>query len=289
MNETGLFAALPLLLPTLRQATPLVLAGLGGIFSERVGVINIALEGMMLVGAFVGMWVGQAAGLGPGFLAALASGGLLGLLHLLLTQRLRMNHIISGVAINILAVSTTTFLLRRLFNQADPPREARLPGMVSVTAFILAAVVLPFVAHFLLYHTAFGLRLRAVGESPESARMAGLHPLRLRVAGVVLSGVFAAMAGAYLAMAQVGRFTDDMVSGRGFIALAAVICGRWTPLGAALAALAFGFFDALQLHLQGTVKLPGEFLRSLPYVFTILAALLLRPTPPAALGREVEA
>lgn len=287
MNDTGLFAVL--LLPTLRQATPLILAGLGGLFSERVGIINIALEGMMLMGAFVGLWVGQSAGLAAGFLAALASGVLLGLLHLLLTQRLRMNHIISGVAINILAISATTFLLRRLFNQADPPREARLLETIPVAWFLLVALALPFLAHFVFYRTAFGLRLRAVGESPESARMAGLHPPGLRMAGVALSGLFAAMAGAYLAMAQVGRFTDDMVSGRGFIALAAVICGRWTPIGAALAALAFGFFDALQLHLQGTVKLPGEFLRSLPYLFTILAALLLRPTPPAALGREEEA
>jgi simple sugar transport system permease protein len=277
-----------LLVPTLRQTTPLVLAGLGGIFSERVGVINIALEGMMLISAFVGMWVGQVYGLGPGLAAAVVSGGALGLLHVVFTQKFRMNHIISGVAINILAVNGTTFLLRKVFNQADPPREARLPDTIPVGWFFLATLLFTLIVHFALYKTSFGLRLRAVGESPESARMAGIAPLRLRIAGVALSGVFAGLSGAYLALSQVGRFSDDMVSGRGFIALAAVICGRWTPVGAALAGLVFGFFDALQLQLQGTVRLPGEFLRSLPYVFTILAAMLLKPTPPAALGREEE-
>jgi ABC-type uncharacterized transport system permease subunit len=286
MND-GLFAAIPLLLPALRQTTPLVLAGMGGIMSERAGVINIALEGMMAVGAFVGVWIGQKVGAGVGLLAALASGGLLGLLHVFLTQKLRMNHVISGVAINIITLPATTFLLRRLWDASDPKR-AVLDPPVRMDGFILAAVILPFAVHFLLYRTAFGLRLRAVGESAESARMAGIHPLRLRVVGVTLSGVFAGLAGAYLSMAQAGRFSDGMVQGRGFIALAAVICGRWTPLGAALAALVFGFFDVLQMNLQGRVPLPGEFLLSLPYLFTILAAMLLRPIPPAALGREDE-
>lgn len=280
------FATWSLLLLTLRQTTPLILAATGGILSERVGVINIALEGMMLTSAFAGMWAGQALGPGPGLLVALLSGGLLGLLHVFLTQRLHMNHVVSGAAINILAINATTFLLRRLFNQAEPPREALLPQALPVDGFILAGLLLPFVLHFVLYRTAFGLRLRAVGESPESARMAGISPIRMRLAGVVLSGVLAGLAGGYLSMAQVGRFSDDMVSGRGFIALAAVICGRWTPFGAALTALAFGFFDALQIHLQGTVKLPLEVLHSLPYLLTILAAMLVRPIPPAALGRE---
>src|SRR5437879_582953 len=126
-NDSNLLASIPLLLPALRQTTPLVLAGMGGLLSERVGVINIALEGMMLTGALVGMWVSQAGGAAAGFGAALGAGAALGLLHIVLTQRFRMNHVISGVAINILALSTTTFLLRRLFNQADPPRESAVP------------------------------------------------------------------------------------------------------------------------------------------------------------------
>jgi simple sugar transport system permease protein len=172
-----------------------------------------------------------------------------------------------------------------LFNQADPPREARVLSTIPVDWFILFALLLPLVLHVVLYKTRFGLRLRAVGESPESARMSGITPAKLRFAGVVLSGLFAASAGAYLALSQVGRFSDKMVSGRGFIALAAVIVGRWNPLGAAAAAIVFGFFDSLQFQLQGNVRLPGELLRSLPYIITILVAMLLRPRPPAALGR----
>ena len=278
--------SIPFLLPALRQATPLILAAMGGVMSERAGVINIALEGMMVVGAFVGVWAGQSVGLYGGLLAALGSGALLGLLHLLFTQKLRMNHVVSGVAINILALAACPYLLRALFNQADPPREARVRETIGAEWFILAALILPFALHFVLYHTRFGLRLRAVGESPESVRMSGIGPARLRFAGVVLSGVLASSAGAYLALSQVGRFSDKMVSGRGFIALAAVIVGRWNPLGAAAAALVFGFFDSLQFHLQGNVDVPGELLRSLPYVFTILTAMMLRPRPPAALGRE---
>jgi general nucleoside transport system permease protein len=290
VSGTGpeIIGAAAILWPALRQTTPLVLAGLGGIFSERVGVINIALEGMMLVGAFVGMWAGQVYGLPWGLAAALVSGALLGLLHVLLTQRLRMNHVVSGVAINILALNATTFLVRRVFHQASPAREAKLPAMLPVGWFIAAAIVLPFVVHFLLYRTALGLRLRAVGESAESARMAGIRPLPLRIAGVVTSGILAAGAGAYLSMSQVGRFGDDMVAGRGFIALAAIICGRWTPLGTALACLAFGLCDALQFSLQGVVRLPGELLRTLPYLFTIAAATLVRPVPPAGLGKDEE-
>ncbi len=278
--------SIPLLLPALRQATPLVLAAMGGVISERAGVINIALEGMMVVGAFVGVWAAQGGGLIVGLAAALASGAVLGFLHLLFTQRLRMNHVVSGVAINILALAGCTYLLRMLFNQADPPREARVPHSIPVGWFILAAILIPFALHFLLYRTRFGLRLRAVGESPESARMSGISPSQLRFAVVVLSGILAASAGAYLALSQVGRFSDKMVSGRGFIALAAVIVGRWNPLGAAAAALVFGFFDSLQFQLQGNVEVPGELLRSIPYVFTILVAMMLRPRPPAALGRE---
>ena len=284
----ALLAALSLVVPTLRQAAALIFAGLGGIFSERVGVVNIALEGMMLAGAFTGIWVAQSHGLLAGAAAGVACGAGIGLLHFLLTQRFRMNHIVSGVALNILALQTTTFLLRRAFNQADPPRDARVDALIPIDWFILFALLAPVLVHFALYHTTFGLRLRAVGERPESARMAGVNPMRLRLAGLLLSGAFGGVAGVYLSLSQVGRFGDDMVSGRGFIALAAVICGRWTPLGAAAAALVFGFFDALQLQLQGNVRVPGEFLRMMPYVFTILAALALRSTPPAALGKTDE-
>jgi ABC-type uncharacterized transport system permease subunit len=284
----GLFASVPFLMPALRQATPLVFAAMGGICSERAGVINIALEGMMLVGAFVGMWVAQVAGPWSGLLAALIAGAVLGLFHLVLTQRIRMNHIISGVAINILAVASTTFLLRKMFNQATPQRESNIANPLPVLIFICVAALMPFVLNYVLHRTKTGLRLRAVGENPESVRMAGINPMPLRVLGVSLSGVFAGMGGAYLSISQVGRFEDEMVAGRGFIALAAVICGRWNPIGAAIACLIFGFFDSLQFQLQGNIRIPNEALRSLPYMFTILAAIMLRSRPPAALGKQDE-
>jgi simple sugar transport system permease protein len=286
MSGGGGVVLLPFFVSALRQATPLVLAGLGGILSERVGVVNIALEGIMLIGAFVGICAGQAAGLWAGLGAALVSGLLIGLLHLMLVSRFRLNHVISGVAINILALQGTTYLLHVLYDHAEPVRTPVVTQTLPIGLFIGAAILLPFVFHFLLYRTAVGLRLRAVGESPESARMAGIDPARLRLLGVTLSGLLAALAGAYLSLSQNNRFSENMVSGRGFIALAAVICGRWTPLGMSGTALAFGFFDSLQYGLQGTVNVPTDFLQALPYVCTILAAMLLRPVPPAALGRE---
>jgi len=273
-----------LLLASLALAAPLVMAALGGILSERSGVVNIGLEGMMLTGAFVGMWVGQVYGLGAGIAGALGSGLLLGLLHYVLTQRFRMNHIISGVAINLLAVNGTGYFLRVVFNAEG--RSANVAAAIPVGAFILLSVLLVVAVQVALNRTVFGLRLRTAGESAESGRMAGLNPLRYRLYGVLLSGALAALAGAYLSMSQTTRFSDNMVNGRGFIALAAVVCGRWRPVGAALAALAFGFFDALQIQLQGRVRLPTEFLQMMPYVFTILAAMLLRPIPPADLGRD---
>jgi simple sugar transport system permease protein len=288
MSLTELLLPIPLLLPTLQQSVPLILAGLGGIFSERAGVINIALEGMMLTAAFAGMWVGQSAGAAAGLGAALFSGMAMGLVHLLCIAKLRMHHIISGAALNILSLNACRFLLQRYFIMVEPPRETRLDARLSMDLFLVLAVLLPLLVHWVLYRTPFGLRLRAVGESPESARMAGVDARRMRLIAVLLSGLFAAGGGGYLSMAQSGRFSDDMVSGRGFIALAAVICGRWTPLGAAAVAIVFGFFDALQIKLQGTVSVPGEFLRMTPYLFTILAAVMLKSTPPAALGREPE-
>ena len=263
MNDDSGLAALAAI--SIRQACPLVLAALGGILSERSGVVNIALEGIMLIGAFVGIWAGQQYGAVQGLLAAIGAGGAVGAAHLVFTQTLRINHIVSGVAINILALNLSTFLLRAVYNQADPPRQARLTEPLPVEWFIGLALAATIGLHVLLYHTVLGLRLRAVGESPKRTRLA------------------------YLSMSLVGRFTDEMISGRGFIALAAVICGRWTPMGAVLACCAFGFFDALQLRMQGILALPSEALRALPYALTILAAAAFRSQPPASLGSSDEA
>jgi len=282
---------------TLRLATPLILAALGGVLCERSGVINIALEGMMLTGAFFGMlgsyltgspWVGVVLGL--------AVGGLLGFVHAALTQRMKINHIVSGVALNIFALGLTTYLLRRIFQHAggSPPVNG-LPewGLGQNPLFYVALVLVPGLS-FLLFRTPPGLRIRAAGEHPHAAASAGIRVSVVRYLAVTGSGVLGGLAGAYLSLGQLNMFAEGMSGGRGFIALAAVIFGKWTPFGAAGAALLFGFFDALQMRLQGQavggVTIPSEFMLMLPYVLTIiaLAGFVGKAVPPAALGRTEE-
>ncbi len=282
---------------TLFSATPLVLAAMGGILSERAGVVNIALEGLILTGAFVGVVAEQSAhslGAGAasfGLAAAVLAGGLLGLLHALLTQKLRMNHVVSGLGINLLAAGATRYLSLRLF-----PSGISVVGL-SGNLFLGLAIVLPFVVYWLLTRTTFGLRLRAVGENPESARMAGISPALPRYFAVTLSGMLAGLAGAYLSQAETRNFSSNMSAGRGYIALAAVIFGKWTPQGAALGALFFGFCYVLQTQLQimgkhivflGVEWTSPYLLDGLPYLMTLaaLVSVVGRATPPAALGNE---
>lgn len=283
---------LALLLATLYSATPLVLAAMGGVLSERAGVVNIALEGLILAGAFMGAWAGQSS---PqmGLAGALLVGAGLGLLHAFLTQKLRMNHVVSGLGITLLVAGTTRYLSMRWFEQGF-----RIEGLSS-NFFLGLAVVLPFVTLYVLNKTRFGLRLRAVGENPESARMAGIAPGPPRFAAVTLSGVLAALAGANLSMSDAHTFSSNMSAGKGYIALAAVIFGKWHPLGAALGALFFGFFYAVNTQLQisgvkvnwlGIEWTNAFILDSLPYLMTLaaLVSVVGRAVPPAALGKEEE-
>jgi len=275
---------------TFYSAVPLSIAAMGGILSERAGVVNIALEGLMLTGAFVGIVAGQSSAL-IGLAVALLAGGLLGLLHAFLTQKTRMNHVVSGLGINLLAAGVTRYLAIRLF--PNGLHIAGLPGSL----FLLLAVLLPVIVALLLSRTKFGLRLRAVGENPESARMAGVSPTLPRYVAVTLSGVLAALSGAYLSMADAHTFSSNMSAGKGYIALAAVIFGKWTPVGAALGALFFGFFYALETQLQISgihltllgIEWTSPFLLDmLPYLMTLaaLVSVVGRATPPAALGQE---
>jgi simple sugar transport system permease protein len=280
-----------LLVATLFSATPLILAALGGVLSERAGVVNIALEGLMLAGAFAGVWAGQQSA-AAGLAAALAAGAALGLLHALLTQKTKMDHVVSGLGITLLAAGGTRYLFQRVF----PSTGASIKG-VPRELFVVVALVLPILIAFVLSRSRFGLRLRAVGENPESARMAGISAFSTRVAAVTLSGVLGALAGAYLSMGEAHQFSPGMSAGKGYIALAAVIFGKWNPVGATLGALFFGFFDALQSQLQiigvRVVALGVEWtspylLQSLPYLLTIVALVSVvgRATPPAALGAD---
>ena len=279
---------------TLRLATPLILAALGGLLSERSGVINIALEGMILVGAFFGMlgsyWTGN-----PwiGVTLGMAVGGLLGLLHAALTQRGKLNHIVSGVALNILALGLTTYLLRRIFQHAggSPPVNG-LPqwnlGLGPQNPLFYLAVILALGMSFLLFRTPIGLRIRAAGEHPEAASTVGIRVRTVRYLAVTASGILGGLAGAYLSLGQLNMFAEGMSGGRGFIALAAVIFGKWNPLGVTGAALFFGFFDALQMRLQGQTAIPSEFMLMLPYALTIvaLAGFVGKAVAPAALGKD---
>lgn len=290
----------------IRQATPLILAALGGLMSERVGVINIGLEGKILMGAFAAalgtlltgsLWIGLA--------CAVLVGLTLALIHAVATQELRTDHIVSGVAINLLALGLSTYLFRQIIVPREEAGESsvvptfgavqlggleNLPLLKDQTWLTLMALVLPFVLLVLLTRTRWGLRVYAVGNDSIKARMMGVPVKRLRYLGVLGSGVLASLAGAFLVLAATGQFRENMSAGRGFIALAALIFGRWHPLGAAGAALGFGFFEALQMRLQGQplfgVQLPTDLLLMLPYLLTVIAlmGLLGRMKPPSDLG-----
>ena len=274
---------LPLLAAAFRLATPLIFAALGGVISERAGVIALALEGMMLMGAFASLAAAKATGNALiGLCAGMLAGAITGLLHAVLTQRLRTPHLLSGVGINLGALGFTTFALRQSADGVDS--RALLSGE-AMTALAFLAVG---VCWFFLARTPVGLRLRACGENPRAAQAAGVPVNRIRYGAVILSGALAGLGGVALALASLGSFTENMTAGRGYIALAAVIFGRWTPLGAAGAALLFGFGDALQLTLQtaGFSRIvPPDLLALLPYLLTLMALIFFRGgAAPAALG-----
>lgn len=283
-----------LLLGTLRTATPLLFAGLGGMFSERAGVINIALEGILLVGAFSAAATAIATGsLAAALLAAALGGMLLAALHALVSLVFRVDQIVSGVALNMLAMGSTEFLMWVFYGSgSNSPRIALdLPGgalgrvLVELPPLtLLALVALPLCA-WLLFRTPFGLRLRSVGEHPEAADSLGLRVRRLQVAGVLLSGLLAGLGGAYLSLGA-GYFVKNMSAGRGFIALAALIFGKWRPGGVLAATLLFGFAESLQGQLQ-LPWLPVRLVQMLPYLLTMVAlvGVIGRSRPPAALGR----
>ncbi|MSS71096.1 MAG: ABC transporter permease [Candidatus Latescibacteria bacterium] len=289
-----------LLLIALTKSAPLILAALGGLLSERAGIVNVGLEGTMLAGAYAAA-VGSLTAGNPwvGLMVGGAVGGLLGLLHALACIRLRSDHVVSGTAINLLALGGTGFLLFRTFgvhgNTPTVPKLTpwSLPGLnpdlfraVPTVYLALAAVA---VAHLVLYRTVWGLRLRAVGERPEAALAAGVPIRRVQYGAVALGGLLAGWGGAHLSLGDLSQFVERMTSGRGFVALAALICGRWHPVGVLAACLFFGFVEAFAEGLQGEYALPSQFFLALPFLLTIgvLAGFAGKARPPAALGRRV--
>jgi ABC-type uncharacterized transport system permease subunit len=282
---------------TLRIAMPYLFASAGGVVSERAGLIALTLEGYMLMAAFCAVlgsyfadspWVGILTGVMGGTATALLYG--------LCCIRYRANQVVVGIAVNLLAIGLTRFFLRLTFDSSS--NSPRITGFVESGTGLLAlvqnplvwlgALALPAVAWF-LYRTPLGLRLRAVGEHPGAALSVGVPVQRVRWTAVAISGALAGLGGVYLAFDQ-HQFTDSMTAGRGFIALAATIFGRWQPKLVGIACLLFAAAETLQIHLQSAQLVPAQFVEMIPYVLTIvaLAGLVARAVPPAALGKVTE-
>ena len=298
------FSLTGMLEATIVRAVPIALGGLVGVLSERVAVVNIGIEGMLLSGAFTGAVVGSLLGGVPGLIAAVAVGGLMGFALGALVITYRVDQIIAGVAINLFVLGLTSYVSSQVLTQyrflnnapvfhgIDIPLLSNLPVVGRVffqqNLFVYGAAIMIAVATYYLFHTRMGLRARAVGEHPEAADTLGINVYRLRYINVIIGGMVAGFGGAWFTLGSVGRFDDNMTGGRGFIGLAAMIFGRWHPVGALLAALVFGFADSLQQKLAILqTPIPSEFLAMAPYIATIVlvAGLIGRARPPAADGK----
>jgi ABC-type uncharacterized transport system permease subunit len=285
------------------MATPIGLAAMGGVLSERSGVLNIGLEGMMLTGALAGAMGSHFLG-GPwmGTLAALVAGAALGVVLAYLTVTLGANQIVTGVGINLFALGFTTFVERVVLRPAGieaVPSFAQLaapglraipllgPLLTNLTPLVLVAIVIAPILAVFLYRTPWGLALRATGEAPRAVDTAGVSVFLVRYIAVAASGALAGMGGAFLSLGQLNLFSENMTAGRGFIALAAVILGKWNPVGALAAAFLFGAAEALQLFVQSYgLGVPYQIPTMLPYVLAlaVLAGFVSRAIPPAAEG-----
>ena len=285
MNALGA-ALVALGVLTLIKATPLIFAALGGVLSERSGVVNIGLEGMMIAGAFTAVCVSGATG-SPllGACAGVIAGAALAALLAYVATKLAFDQIVAGTGVNIVALGGAAFGLVLVFGQPGASREVTAFGGPGETGLTVLALVLAAALSFFLNRTPGGLRVRACGENPRAAASAGIDPLRTRFWAVVAGGAIAALGGVYLSLAELDLYSDGMTAGRGYIALAAVIFGRWTPFGATGAALFFGFFSALQYTLQ-RAGIPSELMQALPYLAALvaLAGLAGRVRAPASDG-----
>jgi ABC-type uncharacterized transport system permease subunit len=280
----------------LRAFVPLYLATLGGVFNERSGIVNIGIDGMMIFGTWFGAWGAYKWGPVVGLLLAVASGVAVAALHAMATITFRVDHIVSGVAINILAIGIPGFLSIVAYGQrTQSPQVSQLPkidvpGLGEISPVVPLTVLLGFGAWFVLSRTVFGLRLRSAGENPRAAESLGIRVKGMRWAGVLISGGFAGLAGGYLSVELVGLYREGMNQGRGFIALAALILGNWSPIGAVVSCLLFAWTEALTVFLR-VAWINNAFIQSLPYIVTliVLALFFRRVRPPKAVGQAYEA
>lgn len=278
---------------TWRLATPLIFASIGEVFSERAGVLNIGLEGVMLVGAFAGFAAAFSTGSIPlGLLAAILAGMGMGLLFGLFTITIKADQIVVGAALNLLGLGLTAFLFRTYFVSTGKGVEIAKPlnipwlgdlpffgeAFFRQNALVYSTILVTVLAVFVLYRTSFGLTLRAVGEHPKAVDIAGRSVALYRYGAVLIGCSLAALGGAFLTLGHSNQFVEGITSGRGFIALAVVVFARWSPVGAFFVSLLFGLFYSLQLQLQAqpTLLVPYQLFQALPYIMTILALMLVR-------------
>ena len=283
---------------TVRLAVPLLLAATGELISERSGVLNLGLEGMMLSGAFVGYWAAEGSGsITVGIVAAILAGGFGGLLMAAISIGLRGDQVVVGIGLNILALGVTNYALERAFPGGSLPIDrldliaipvlSEIPwvgvalfeqNLLGYAAFLLVGAVA-----LILGRTGLGLQVRATGQNPSAASAAGVSPVRTQWVATLMTGAFAGLAGAYLTVGSVGVFREAMTSGRGFIAIAILVFGRWRPVGVLIGALLFGAADALQLRLQAETAVPASVWMLISVIAVLLLWRGLRRTPPAGL------
>ncbi len=303
------FSLVGMLSSSLVRATPIALAALCGVISERAAVVNIGIEGILLISAQTAVIVGTKSGnLYVALIAAILVGGLVGAFHALMAVKFKVDQIVSGVAINIFAVGATSFVSSRFlekdinglnnsgtFPTISVPLLSKIPVLGPVlfenNIIVFLMMILVVVLHVVLFYTPWGLRTRAVGEHPKAADTLGVNVFLTRYVNVILGGMIAGLGGAYFTIGAVGRFDEVMTAGKGFIGLAAMIFGKWTPFGAFAASLLFGFADSLQVKLQILgIPIPSEFLLMAPYIVTmvVLAGVVGSAMAPAADGVPYE-
>ncbi len=278
------------LLKGLEISSPIAFAALGAVFSERGGVVNIALEGFMIVTSFTVVWASLLFhNIWIGLSVAVITGILMALIHAVVTINFRVDQIVSGVAINIFALGLSRFLSQKIYGQEtqSPPNPYTFPKFFDINSMALWIIPAALLSWFVLNKTVFGLRLRTVGENPEAADTLGINVYVMRYSGVIISGALCGFSAATLFPSQ---WVSGMTAGRGFIALAAMIFGRWNPIGAVLASLLFGYADTFRIMFETKIPIPSQFIQMFPYILAlvVLAGFVGRAHAPEADGKPYE-